>query len=82
MKFIYMLEIHIKENINFNKRESAGLKHLNDSKVFIEYSKVYYFAVPKNIRLNSTHYFIIKIPNKRKFKNVTLIIHHLESHNP
>ena len=24
------------------------------------------FAVPKNIRLNFTHYFIIKIPNKQK----------------
>ena len=23
-----------------------------------------YFAVPKNIRLNSTHYFILKIPEK------------------
>ena len=24
----------------------------------------FYFAVPKNIRLNSTHYFMIKIPNE------------------
>ena len=24
-----------------------------------------YFAVPKTIRLNSTHYFIMKIPSKR-----------------
>ena len=27
-----------------------------------------YFAVPKNIRLNSTHYFIMKIPNKQEFE--------------
>ena len=27
-----------------------------------------YFAVPKNIRLNSAHYFIIKIPNKREYQ--------------
>ena len=26
-----------------------------------------YFAVPKNIRINSTHYFVMKIPNKREF---------------
>ena len=26
----------------------------------------YYFAVPKNIRVNSTHYFVMKIPNKRE----------------
>ena len=25
-----------------------------------------YFAVLKNIRLNSTHYFILKIPNKQE----------------
>ena len=27
----------------------------------------YYFAVPKNIRLNLTHYFVMKIRNKREF---------------
>ena len=33
-----MLNIHMKQNINFmfNKQESTGLRHLNDSKVFIE----------------------------------------------
>ena len=25
----------------------------------------FYFSVPKNIRLTSTHYFIMKIPNKQ-----------------
>ena len=34
---------------------------LNISLVFIAQS---YFAIPKNIRLNSTHYFVMKIPNK------------------
>ena len=37
-------------------------RKLNISLVFITQS---YFAVPKNIRLNSTHYYIMKIPNKR-----------------
>ena len=27
-----------------------------------------YFALPKNISLNSTHYFILKIPNKRELQ--------------
>ena len=40
---------------------------LNISHVFIKQS---YFAVPKNIRLNSTHYFITKIPNKRDFQQI------------
>ena len=28
----------------------------------------YYFKVPKDIRLNTTHYFIMKIPNKKTLK--------------
>ena len=36
-------------------------KKLNILLAFITQS---YFAVPKNIRLSSTHYFIMKIPNK------------------
>ena len=29
-----------------------------------------YFAMPKNVRLNSTHYFIMKIPNKRELEQI------------
>ena len=36
-------------------------RNLNIFLVFIAGS---YFAVPKNIRLSSTHYFIMKNPNK------------------
>ena len=38
-------------------------RKLNISLVFITQS---YFPVPKNIRLNSTYYFVMKIPNKRE----------------
>ena len=110
-------------------RENAGIKHLNDSKAFIEYSNtmndIYenidlykpnrrrkvliafddmiadittnkkfqsiikemfircrkinislvfitqsYFSVPKDVRLNSTSYFIMKINNKRELQNI------------
>ena len=40
-------------------------RKLNISLVFITQS---YFAVSKNIRLNSTHYFIMKIPNKQELQ--------------
>ena len=30
-----------------------------------------YFAVPKNIRLNSTHLFVMKIPKKRELQQIT-----------
>ena len=29
-----------------------------------------YFAVSKNIRLHSTHYFVMKIPNKRELQQI------------
>ena len=30
----------------------------------------YYFAVPKNIGLNSAHYFVIKIPNNGELQEI------------
>ena len=45
---------------------SRGRK-LNISLVFITQS---YFALPKNIRLNSTHNFATKIPNKRELQQI------------
>ena len=40
-------------------------RKLNISIVFIAQS---YFKVPKDVRLNSTHFFIIKIPDKRELR--------------
>ena len=42
-------------------------RKLNISLVFITQ---YFFSVPKNIRLNSTQYFIMKIPNKRELQQI------------
>ena len=42
-------------------------RKLNISLVLISQS---YFAVPKIIRLNSTNYFVMKIPNKREFQRI------------
>ena len=42
-------------------------RKLHISLVFITQS---FFAIVKNIRLNSTYYFIIKIPNKRKLQQI------------
>ena len=44
-------------------------RKLNISIVFIMQS---YFKVPKDVRLNSTHFFIIKIPNKRELQQIVL----------
>ena len=42
-------------------------RKLNISLIFITKS---YFAVPKNIRRNSTHYFIMIIPNKQELQQI------------
>ena len=42
-------------------------KKLNISLVFISQS---YFKMPKTIRLNTTHHFIMKIPKKREFEQI------------
>ena len=44
-------------------------KKLNISLVFITQS---YFKVPKDVRLNSTHFFIMKILNKRVLQQIAL----------
>ena len=42
-------------------------RKLNISFVFITQS---YFAAPKNIKLNSTHYFIMIIPNNQEIQQI------------
>ena len=44
-------------------------RKLNISIVFITPS---YYKVPKDVRLNSTHFFIMKIPNKRELQQIDL----------
>ena len=43
------------------------MQKLNISLVFITQS---YFSLPKDVRLNSTHYLITKINNKRELQNI------------
>ena len=59
-----------------NKKFQAIIKELfircrksNISLVFMTQS---YFSVPKDVRLNSTHYLIMKINNKRELQNIAI----------
>ena len=63
---------HIMANKKFQaiiKELFIRCRKLNISLVFIAQS---YFSVPKDIRLNSTHYFIMKINNIIKLKNIAI----------
>ena len=44
-------------------------RKLNISLAFITET---YFSVPKDVRLNSTHYLIMKINNKRELQNIAI----------
>ena len=63
-------------DIMTNKKFQAIIKELfircrklNISLVFITQS---YFSVPKDVRLNSTHYLIMKINNRIELKNIAI----------
>ena len=63
-------------DIKTNKKFEAIIKELftrcrklNISLVFTTQS---YFSVPKNVRLNSTHYLIMKINSKREFRSIAI----------
>ena len=44
-------------------------RKINISSIFISQS---YFKVPKDVRLNTTHFFIMKIPIKREPQGIAL----------
>ena len=74
-KVLIVFDDMIADTINNKKLNSIVTelfirgRKLNISIVFITQS---YFKVPKDARLNSTHFFIIKIPNKRKLQQIVL----------
>ena len=40
--------------------------------IFLFYITQSYFKVPKDFRLNTTHFFISKIPNKRELQQIVI----------
>ena len=63
------------KKINLIKTELfIGGRKFNISLIFITQS---YFTLPKNIRLNPTHYFIMKVSNKKEAQEIA-IIHSLD----
>ena len=74
-KVLIVFDDMIADMINNKKLNSVITKlfirerKLNISLVFIAQS---YFKVSKDFRLNSTHFFIMKIPNKRELQEIAL----------
>ena len=74
-KILIVFDDTIADMINNNKLNPIVTELLirgrkrNISIAFIPQS---YFKVPKDVRLNSTHFFIMKIPNKRELQQIAL----------
>ena len=74
-KILIAFDYMIADMINNKKLNSVVTelfirgRKLNISIVFITQS---YLKVPKDVRLNSTHFFIMKIPNKRELQEIAL----------
>ena len=74
-KILIVFDDMIADMINNNKLNPIVTelfvrgRKLNISIVFITQS---YFKMPKDVRLNSTHFFIMKIPNKRELQQIAL----------
>ena len=74
-KVLIVFDDMIADIINNNKLNPivTGLfirgRKLNISIVFITQS---YFKVPKDVRLNSTHFFIMEIDNKKELQQIAL----------
>ena len=74
-KILRISDDMIGDMINNNKLNSTVTelfirgRKLNISLVFITQS---YFKVPKDVRLNTTHFFITKSPNKKGLQQIAL----------
>ena len=82
-KILIVFDDMIADMINNKKLNSVVTelfirgRKLNISLIFITQS---YFKVPKDVRNNSTHFFIMKIPNKRELNQIA--INHSSDINP
>ena len=74
-KILIVFDDMIADMINDKKLNSVVTelfirsRKLNIYVVFITQS---YFKVPKDVRLNTSHFFIMKIPNKRELQQIAL----------
>ena len=74
-KILIVFDDMIADMINNKKLNSLATelfirgRKLNTSLVFIMQS---YFKVPKDVRLNTTHFFIVRIPHKRELREIAI----------
>ena len=65
-KILIVFDDTVADMINNKKVDSIVTEFFIRSRKFNIFITQSYFKVPKNVRLNSTHFFIMKIPNTRE----------------
>ena len=77
-KILFVFDDMIAANILSNKKLNSVAteffvrgRKLNISLVFTTQS---YFTRPKNVRLDTTYFFIVKTPNKRRLQQIQTLI--------
>ena len=74
-KILIVFDGMIADMIN-NKKINSVVTELfitdRKSNVFLIFITQSYSKVPKDVRLNSTHFFIMKLPNKRELQQIAL----------
>ena len=74
-KVLIIFDDMIADMINNNKLNPIVTELFIRGRKFnisIVFTTLSYFKVPKDVRLNSTRFFIMKIPNKRKLQQIAL----------
>ena len=74
-KILIVFDGMIADMIN-NKKLNSVVTELfitdRKSNIFLSFITQSYSKVPKDVRLNSTHFFIMKLPNKRELQQIAL----------
>ena len=74
-KILTVFDVMIADMIN-NKKLNPIVTELfirgRKLNIFVVFITQSYSKVPKDFRLNTTHFFIMKIPNKRELKQIAL----------
>ena len=69
-KILIVFDDMIPDIIN-NKKLNPIVTELFIRDIYVSVAQSY-FRVPKDVRLNSTHFFIMKIPNKSELQQIAL----------
>ena len=79
-KILIVFDTVIPDMLNKKKLQQIVIELIIEGRklnIFLAFITQTYFAVPKYIRLNFAHYFVVKFPTNASFYKSHLIIHQI-----